>query len=161
MYILNNVYLEGSFSSEYAWKGLGYLFTIRHVYWTLYVGLQSSWDSLWALPAWSLSGHILTPALSPFRGTHVEAVLLRRTLFIVLMTAAHISPNVFSLQLSLTNVYWTSYYNTRQCTHTYFLFFFLNCFWWNRSPYCLYFPLLPLRGQPTSKSPPRWQPISG
>ncbi len=40
-------------------------------------------------------------------------------------------------------------------------FFFLNCFWWNRSPYCLYFPLPPLRGQPTAKCHPRWQPISG
>jgi hypothetical protein len=40
-------------------------------------------------------------------------------------------------------------------------FFFLNCFWWNRSPYCLYFPLPPLRGQPTAKRHPRWQPISG
>jgi hypothetical protein len=40
-------------------------------------------------------------------------------------------------------------------------FFFLNCFWWNRSPYYLYFPLPPLRGQPTAKCHPRWQPISG
>ncbi len=37
----------------------------------------------------------------------------------------------------------------------------LNCFWWNRSPYCLYFPLPPLRGQPTTKCHPIWQPISG
>jgi hypothetical protein len=50
----------------------------------------------------------------------LEATLLWRKLFIVLMTAAHITPNVFSLQLSLTNVYWTSYYNTQQCTHTYY-----------------------------------------
>jgi hypothetical protein len=42
-----------------------------------------------------------------------------------------------------------------------FFFFLLNCFWWNRSPYCLYFPLPPLRGQPTAKCHPRWQPISG
>jgi hypothetical protein len=40
-------------------------------------------------------------------------------------------------------------------------FFFLNCFWWNRSPYYLYFPLPPLREQPTAKCHPRWQPISG
>ncbi len=40
-------------------------------------------------------------------------------------------------------------------------FFVLNCFWWNRIPYCLYFPLPPLRGQPTAKCHPRWQPISG
>ncbi len=49
----------------------------------------------------------------------LEATLLRRRLFIVLMTAAHISP-VFSLQLSLTNIYWTSYYNTQQCTPIYY-----------------------------------------
>ncbi len=39
--------------------------------------------------------------------------------------------------------------------------FFFNCFWWNRSPYCLHFPLPSLRGQPTAKCQPRWQPISG
>ncbi len=33
-------------------------------------------------------------------------------------------------------------------------FFFLNCFWWNRSIYCLHSPLLPLRGQPTAKCLP-------
>ncbi len=41
------------------------------------------------------------------------------------------------------------------------IFFFLNCFWWIRSPYCLYSPLLPLIGQPTVKYHPRWQPIWG
>jgi hypothetical protein len=50
----------------------------------------------------------------------LEATLLRRRLFIVLMTAAHISPNVFSLQLSLAGVYWASYYNIQQCIHTYY-----------------------------------------
>ncbi len=40
-------------------------------------------------------------------------------------------------------------------------FIFFNSFWWNRSPYCLYFPLPPLRGQPTAQCHPRWQPISG
>jgi hypothetical protein len=49
-----------------------------------------------------------------------EATLLRRRMFIVLMTAAHISPNVFSLQLSLSSVYWTSYYNIQQCIHTHY-----------------------------------------
>jgi hypothetical protein len=49
-----------------------------------------------------------------------EATLLRRRLFIVLMTAAHVSPNAFSLQLSLASVYSTSYYNMQQCTHTYY-----------------------------------------
>ncbi len=48
------------------------------------------------------------------------------------------------------------------CPHTAaetVLFFFLNCFWWNRSPYCLFSPLPPLRGLPIAKCHPRWQPI--
>jgi hypothetical protein len=49
-------------------------------------------------------GHILTLSLSPFLGAHVRSPAFRRRLFIVLMTAAHISPNVFSLQMFLTNV---------------------------------------------------------
>ncbi len=42
-------------------------------------------------------------------------------------------------------------------------YFFLDCFWWTRSPclYCIYSPLPPFRGQPTVKYRPRWQPISG
>jgi hypothetical protein len=40
-------------------------------------------------------------------------------------------------------------------------FFFPNFFWWNRSLYCLYPPLPPLRGQATAKCQPRWLPISG
>ncbi len=55
-----------------------------------------------------------------FGATMLKATLLWRRLFIVLMTAAHISPNVFSLQLSLASIYWTSYYNSQQCTHTYY-----------------------------------------
>ncbi len=30
------------------------------------------------------------------------------------------------------------------------IFFFLNYFWWNISPYCIYSPLPPLRGQPSA-----------
>ncbi len=55
-----------------------------------------------------------------FGAPMLEATLLWRRLFIVLMTTAHISPNVFSLQLSLASVYWTSYYYIQQCTHTYY-----------------------------------------
>jgi hypothetical protein len=40
-------------------------------------------------------------------------------------------------------------------------FFSLNCLWWNRSPFRFYFPLPPLRGQPTAKCHPRWQPVEG
>ncbi len=54
-----------------------------------------------------------------FREPALEATLVRRRLFIVLMTAAHISPNIFSLRVFLTNIQWTSYYNTRQSTYSY------------------------------------------
>jgi hypothetical protein len=43
-------------------------------------------------------------------GRPLEATLVRRMLFIVLMTAAHVSPNVFSLRVA--NVLRISYYNT-------------------------------------------------
>ncbi len=45
-----------------------------------------------------------------FGAPTLEAMLLWRGLFIDLMTAAHISPNVLSLQLSLASMYWTSYH---------------------------------------------------
>ncbi len=51
----------------------------------------------------------------------LEAMFVRRRLFIVLMTPAHISPNVFSLHVFLTNVQWTSYYITQQ-RHTSILY---------------------------------------
>ncbi len=37
----------------------------------------------------------------------------------------------------------------------------LNYFWWNISPYCIYSPLPLLRGQPSAKCHPKWQPILG
>jgi hypothetical protein len=40
-------------------------------------------------------------------------------------------------------------------------FFFLIVFGGTEVPIILHFPLLPLRGQPTVKCHPRWQPISG
>ncbi len=51
----------------------------------------------------------------------LEAMLVERRLFIFLMTAAHISPNVFSLRVFLANVQWTSHYNIRQW-HTFILY---------------------------------------
>ncbi len=51
-----------------------------------------------------------------------------------------------------------NHYNTLWCPEC---FFFLNYFWWNISPYCIYSPLPPLRGQPSAKCHPRWQPILG
>jgi hypothetical protein len=59
--------------------------------------------------------------LCPYFGAPTpEATLLRRRLFIVLMTAAHISPNVFSLQMSLASIYSPSYYSIGQYMHTYY-----------------------------------------
>ncbi len=99
------------------------------VYQTMYIlGLRSSCGTLRVCPSWSPSGHILTPALSPFLGARVRSHAVRRRLFIVLMTAAHISPNVFSLQMFLTNVQWTTDYNTHGSTHTYLYITFIHTF---------------------------------
>ncbi len=54
-----------------------------------------------------------------FGAPTLEAMLLLLRLFIVLMIAAHISPNVFSLQLSLANVL-NILLQYNQCTHTYY-----------------------------------------
>ncbi len=43
--------------------------------------------------------------LCPQSGAHVRSHAVRRRLFIVLMTAAHISPNVFSLRNFLSNIH--------------------------------------------------------
>jgi hypothetical protein len=43
--------------------------------------------------------------LCPQSGTRVRSYAIRRRLFIVLMTAAHISPNIFSLRNFLSNVH--------------------------------------------------------
>ncbi len=67
------------------------------------LGLCSSWGTSRICPAWSPSEHQLTPALSPF-GASVRSHAWRR-LFIVLMTAAHISPNDFSLRNFLSNIH--------------------------------------------------------
>ncbi len=65
--------------------------------WTMYIlGLCSSCGTSRICPAWSPSEHLLSPALSPF-GARVRSHAVRRRLFISLMTASHISPNVFSL----------------------------------------------------------------
>jgi hypothetical protein len=56
----------------------------------------------------------------------LEATLVWRRLFIALMTAAHISPNDFSLRVFPTSVQWTSYYNTWQ-RHTFILYITFIC----------------------------------
>ncbi len=66
------------------------------------LGLCSSWGTSRICPAWFPSEHQLAKALSPF-GARVRSHTVRRRLFIVLMTAAHISPNFFSLRNFLSN----------------------------------------------------------
>ncbi len=68
------------------------------------LGLFSSWGTSRICPAWSPSEHQLAQALSPIWAC-VRSHAVRRRLFIVLMTAAHISPNVFSLQNFLSNIH--------------------------------------------------------
>ncbi len=78
---------------------------ILHVIWVMYIlGLCSSWGTSRICPSWSPSEHLLAPALSPFGGARVRSHAIQRRLFIVLMTAAHISPNVFSLREFLSNI---------------------------------------------------------
>ncbi len=68
------------------------------------LGICSSCGTSRICPAWSPSEHQLTPALSPFRA-RVRSHVVRKRLFIVLMTAAHISPNIFSLRNFLSNIH--------------------------------------------------------
>ncbi len=42
-----------------------------------------------------------------------------------------------------------------------YIYFFLNCFWWNRSPYYFKFSSAAPQRTATVKCHPRWQPISG
>ncbi len=118
---------------------LKFLFTILHTFWAMYIlGLRSSWGTSQIRPSWFPSEHLLTPALSPFRGACVWSYAARRRLFIVLMTAAHISPNVFSLECSLatysnyfiirhnnsTHAYYTlTYYTSHSHTYIYIFYF--------------------------------------
>ncbi len=69
MYIWN-----ASLATSMLVSGQKHLFTIMHMYWVMYIlGLRSSWGTLRVRPWWSPSGHILTPALSPFRGAPVRS----------------------------------------------------------------------------------------
>ncbi len=117
MYILSNVYLEYWLSSEYAWKqGLG--ISLQKCTYidqcTTYLGfglIKAPREKVLHGPFLGIYWLRFCPH---FRAPTLEAMLLQRRLFKILMTAAHISPNVFSLQLSLASVYWTSYYNIQQ-----------------------------------------------
>ncbi len=115
MYILNNVYLGWWFSNEHVlWKGRLNVSLQEHTY--IDHCTYSGFGLLAAPHEHVLHGPLLgiywLRLCSHFGAPMLEATLLRRRMFIALMTAAHISPNVFSLQPSLASVYCTSYYNT-------------------------------------------------
>jgi hypothetical protein len=119
VYILSNVYLECWFSNKHVfWQRRLSVSLQEHIYidHRTYLGfglLEAPREHILHGPLLSIYWLWLCP--------HFGApTLLRRRLFIVLMTAAHISPNVFSLQLFLASVYWTSCYNIQQCMHTYY-----------------------------------------
>ncbi len=76
--------------------------TIYNVHTVL--GLSPSWGTSRICRAWSPSEHQLTPSLSPI-GARVRSHAIWRRLFIFLMTATHISPNVFSLRIFLSNIH--------------------------------------------------------
>ncbi len=56
--------------------------------------------------------------LCPHLGAHVRSHAIRGTLFIVLMTAAHISPNIFSFRKFLSNIQ-ELFHSTYDIIHTY------------------------------------------
>jgi hypothetical protein len=67
------------------------------------LGLSPSWGTSRICPAWSPS-ELNRLRLCLQSGARVRSHAVRRSLFIELMTAAHISPNVFSLQNFLSNI---------------------------------------------------------
>jgi hypothetical protein len=91
--------------------------------WAMYImyilGLCSSWGTSRICPAWSPSEHQLAPALSPL-GAPVRSHAVGRRLFKVLMTAAHISPNVFSLWKFLSNIQGLFLTVHSNISHTYY-----------------------------------------
>jgi hypothetical protein len=115
------IYLECWSPVSMLEERVGYLFTIMYIYWSLYIlGLRSSWGTSRARPAWSLSRHILTPALSPYWGTHARSHALPEEVVYSLSDSCwHFTQRLFPPTVPYY-VYWTSYYNTRQCTHTYY-----------------------------------------
>ncbi len=68
------------------------------------------------VPFWAPTGS----GFVPFGGARVRSHAVRRRLFIVLMTAAHISPNVFSLRNFLSNIH--DLFLTVLANHTYWLY---------------------------------------
>ncbi len=99
------------------------------------LGLCSSWGTSWICPAWSPSEHQLALALSPFGGPSPKPHRLEG-MFIVLMTAAHISPNISSLRNFLSNIHelfltvqatsFNTYYTSHLYAHLHLLFY-MSC----------------------------------
>jgi hypothetical protein len=83
------------------------------------LGLSPSWGTSRMCPAWSPSEHQLTLSLSPI-GARVRSHAVRRKLFIFLMTAAHISLNVFFLRNFLSNIHVLILHYTFIVIHTYY-----------------------------------------
>ncbi len=113
MYILNNVYLECWFFNKHVSGKEDWIFLCKHTSIDLctYFGfgfLEAPREHVLHGPFLGIYWLQLCPH---FEAPTPEATLLQRRLFIVLMTAAHISPNIFSLQLFLASAYWLSYYN--------------------------------------------------
>jgi hypothetical protein len=85
----------------------------RHAQIEMYIlGLRSSWGTLRVCPAWSPSGHILTPALSPFWGAPVRSHACPEDAVYSLNDSCSYFTDVFSLRVLLTNVQRISFYNT-------------------------------------------------
>jgi hypothetical protein len=83
------------------------------------LGPSPSWGTSRMCPAWSPSGHQLTLSLSPI-GARIRSHAVRRRLFIFLMTAAHISLNIFSLRNFLNNIHVLVLHYTIIVIHTYY-----------------------------------------
>jgi hypothetical protein len=114
MYISNNVHLECWFLNVHVlWKE-GWIFLCKQTYIDLCTYL--AFGLLEAPREHALHGPLLGIywlRLCPhFGAPTLEAMLLQRRLFTVLMTAAHISTNVLSLQLSLSSVLYTEHLTT-------------------------------------------------
>jgi hypothetical protein len=70
---INNVISNVGFPAMLVIR-LKFLFTIIHTFWAMYIlGLRSSWGTSQVRPSWSPSEHLLTPALSPFRGARIRS----------------------------------------------------------------------------------------
>ncbi len=119
MYILNNVFLECWLPmSVLCVRKLNISLQNTHILIIVHTwasGLQSSWGTSRAPPAWSPSGHVLTLALSPFQSTHGRSHAPPEDIVYILNDSCSHFTNIFSLQLSLL-AYWASYFNTA-CIH--------------------------------------------